>query len=211
MADYTGNRTEQATPRRKADARRKGQIALSRDVPTAAVLFGAIGLLFLLSGTAVTKLTAMMQAWLSRAADPASRAEVTAEALRHLLQSFAWDALGLSLPFAGGIAVIGCAGYLLQTGWLWQTESLRVDPSRVSPIAGLTRLVSFRSVAELVKALVKVAIIGIAAYLAISRDLHRLPEFIQYDLPTTLHMTAALVFRLSLLIATTVGLIAVAD
>lgn len=211
MAEHAGNRTEHATARRKADARRKGQIALSRDVPTAAILFGAIGLLYLLSGTVVTKLIAMMQGWLSRAADPASRGQLKPEALEHLLQAFAWDALGLSLPFAGGIALIGSAAYLIQSGWLWQTEALRVDASRVSPIAGLTRLVSFRSVAELVKALLKVLIIGIAAYLAISRDLSRLPEFIQYDLSTMLRMTAALAFRLSLLIAMTVGLIAVAD
>ena len=43
MAEQHDNRTKQASARRKEDARRRGQVAVSRDVPSAAMLFGAGG------------------------------------------------------------------------------------------------------------------------------------------------------------------------
>ncbi|WP_447977060.1 flagellar biosynthesis protein FlhB [Candidatus Nitrospira bockiana] len=211
MAEQGGNRTERATTRRKAEARRKGQIALSRDIPTAAVLFGGLALLSLFTGPAMAKMTHMTQAWLGRATDQAAHAVLRVDTIQTLLGAVAWDALGLALPFAVGVSAVGCMAYLVQTGWLWQGDGLRFDASRVSPRAGLTRLFSFRSVAELVKAFVKVLVIGAAAYVAVRRDFSRLPEFVQYELPATLQMAGALTFHVAMLIATTVGLVAVVD
>ena len=69
MAEQNDNRTEQASARRKADARRQGQVALSRDVPTAVMLFGAVGCLYLLAGTAVARIVSIMREWFTRATD----------------------------------------------------------------------------------------------------------------------------------------------
>ncbi|MBH0193124.1 MAG: flagellar biosynthesis protein FlhB, partial [Nitrospira sp.] len=45
MAENKDNKTEKATPKRKDEARKKGQVAMSRDVVTAAILLGGVGLL----------------------------------------------------------------------------------------------------------------------------------------------------------------------
>jgi flagellar biosynthetic protein FlhB len=211
MAEHASNRTEKATAKRKAEARRKGQIAISRDVPTAAVLFGAVALLYLLSGTLVGKMTTMMQGWLTRATDAGARAELRPDTFTHVLQAFGWDTLELVLPLCIGLAVAGIGAYLVQTGWLWRTDAVHMDASRMSLAAGLSRLFSFRSVAELIKALIKLAVLAATAYVAIRHDLTRLPELVQYDLRTTLLMTGALVFRLTMLMAFAVGLIALTD
>ena len=50
MAEEQSNRTEQATAKHKAEARKKGQVAVSREVPTAAVLLGGIAMLASVAG-----------------------------------------------------------------------------------------------------------------------------------------------------------------
>ena len=70
MAEQHDNRTEQASARRKEDARRRGQVAVSRDVPSAAMLFGAVALLYLLSETAIVRLVNVMREWFIRGTEP---------------------------------------------------------------------------------------------------------------------------------------------
>ncbi|MER3425161.1 MAG: endoflagellar biosynthesis protein, partial [Nitrospiraceae bacterium] len=48
MAEQTDNRTERASAKRRAEARKKGQVAISRDVPMAAVVLAGIALLYVL-------------------------------------------------------------------------------------------------------------------------------------------------------------------
>ena len=57
MAEGNDNKTEPATEKRKADARKEGNIAVSRDVTTAALLFAGIGLMALFAGPGVHQLT----------------------------------------------------------------------------------------------------------------------------------------------------------
>ncbi len=211
MAERNDNRTEQASARRKADARRQGQVAVSRDVPTAAMLFGAVAFLYLLSETALVRMVNIMREWFTRAADMSAVASLRVDGVHDIVQRFGWEALGLALPFAVAVAVAGIAGYLVQTGALWASEGLRCDASRLDPIAGLNRLLSFRSAGELIKAVVKLSVIAFAVTFAIRRDLGLLPELVQQELPMMLHMTGVLAFRLTMLIAFTIGLIALAD
>jgi flagellar biosynthetic protein FlhB len=211
MAEPGSDRSQQATARRKEEARRKGQVAISRDVPTAVILFGAVGLLYMFSGTLTSKMTTVMQDWLMRATDAAARSELRPDAIRDVWRMVGWDTLKLVLPVSIGVAVAGSAAYFLQIGWLWRPETLHADVSRVSPLAGLSRLLSFRSAAELIKALIKLAVIGGVVYLTIRRDLTRLPELVQYDPQTTLIMIAALVFRMIMLVAFAMGVIALVD
>ena len=66
MADSGQNRTEQATPKRKADARAKGQVALSRDAAMAVGLLGSLGALYWMTPGILNKLRESLQLWLSK-------------------------------------------------------------------------------------------------------------------------------------------------
>ena len=59
MAEDRSNKTEPATPKRKEDARKKGQIAISRDLSTAVILLSGIGLLAAMLPVGVLKMTEM--------------------------------------------------------------------------------------------------------------------------------------------------------
>ena len=211
MAEQQDNRTEQASARRKEDARRQGQVAVSRDIPTAAMLFGAVAFLYLLAGTAVGRIVTMMREWFTRAADVTAFAMLRIDRVHDILHLAGWEALGFILPFAVAVAVAAIAAYVVQTGGLWTTQGLRFDGSRISPVTGLGKLLSLRSAGELVKAVIKLSVIACVAAVAIRDDLSVLPELVHQDLPVMLRTTGMLAFRLTMMISFTIALIALAD
>ena len=211
MAEQNDNRTEQASARRKADARRQGQVAVSRDVPTAAMLFGAVGFLYLLAGTAIDRIVSIMREWFARATDTNAFMVLRIDGVHDIISRFGWETLGLVLPFALAVGVAGTVAYLVQTGALWTSEGLHLDGSRINPVAGLGKLLSLRSAGELLKAVIKLGIIGCVVTFVVRNNLALLPELMHQELPVMLHVMGLLAFRLTMMIAFTIGLIALAD
>ncbi|TAJ25926.1 MAG: flagellar biosynthesis protein FlhB [Nitrospirae bacterium] len=210
MAEQEG-RSEQATGRRKEEARQKGQVAVSRDVSTAAILLGGLAFIYALIGVATTTLSDLMREWLSLAADMGARQTIGPDTFHALMMKVSLDVLGLSMPLVGGVAVIGMACYLAQTGFMWNSEGLRLDVSRISLLKGFGRLFSLRSVAELVKSILKITVITWIGVMAIRQDMTVLPSLIQYDLEGVLGVTGGLAFKLALWIGLTVAVLAGAD
>ncbi|MEW6246979.1 MAG: flagellar biosynthesis protein FlhB [Nitrospirota bacterium] len=211
MADHGGNRTEQATPKRKAEARKKGQVAVSRDVSTAAVLLGGIGILYFLLVPALNKLTWLTREWLSSTVRQASRNPFTVARFHEIVTQMGPDALLVVLPLVVGVAVVSVGSSLLQTGFLWRPEAVRFELGRLSPLNGLKRMVSLRSAAELIKSLLKVAAIGGVGFLAVYKDLGLLPELVQYDLEGALAIIGWLTFRAAAAITFAMAGVAAAD
>lgn len=180
-------------------------------MPIAAVLLGGIALLYGLTSLAVAKLSDLMREWLSLAGEVGSRQQIGPDAFQALMMRVGLDTLGLVMPLVGGLALVGVSSHLVQTGFLWKSEGLGVDLNRLNPIAGLKRLFSLRSVAELVKSVLKITVIAWVGVLAISQDMDLLPQLVQYDLAGILGLTGSLVFKMALWIALTVVVIAVAD
>jgi len=211
MVEQDTARTEQATPRRKAESRKKGQVALSREVSTAAMLLGAIALLHALAGPTATRLTELMRGWLHMAVEVGARGQIVPETFRHLTHTISLQTLSVTLPFVVPLTAIGAASYLLQTGFLWHSEGLRLDLSRLSPLAGLRRILSLRSAVELLKSIVKITVIAGAAFMAVRADLGRLPELVHYDPAGAMGAITALAFKMGGWIALAAAVIATAD
>ena len=210
MAEGDDNKTEPATEKRKADARRKGNIAVSRDVTTAALLFAGIGLLALLAGPGVHQLTDITRLGLSRSFDHVVHASLTIEQLHSLLLEVGLTSLMLMLPFMGGLALVGVGASLAQTGWLWKS-SLPVDIGRLNPIKGFGRLFTLRSVSELIKALLKIAIIGGIGATVLGQDLPRLPELVDYDVRGLLTVMGWLTLKATAVIVGAISVVAGMD
>lgn len=198
MADDDSNKTEQATPKRKEEARRQGQIAISRDVGTAAVLLGGVGFLAAATPLGVRQLTEVTRQGLAMSFEPAALRSLSLDQVQTLLVQMSTTVLSFVLPLLGVIIVMGVGMSLAQTGWMWRPNALKLDFSRLSPLKGLSKLVSFRSVMELIKGLTKIAIITGVAMLTARHDLVVLPALIDYDLGTAMHMAGKLVFKVAI-------------
>ena len=175
------------------------------------MLFGAVGFLYLLAGPAVARIVNMMREWFMRATDVNALMVLRLDGVHDIIGRVGWEALGLAVPFALAVGVAGTAAYLVQTGGLWTSEGLRCDGSRINPVAGFGKLLSFRSAGELVKAIIKLSVIGCVVTFAVRNNLALLPELVHQELPVMLDVMGMLAFRLTMMIAFTIGLIALAD
>ncbi len=160
----SSQRTEEATPRRREQARKKGQVVQTREPATAIAYFVlAAGL----AGAAA--LTAHTLAQAMRAAlSGALAASFTPEGLQLLAkQALAWIGKA-AVPFVLPVLALGVLVQFLITGPVLTTAPLAPKLERISPIAGLKRLFSLRTLAELVKSLIKLTVLGMisAAVLA---------------------------------------------
>lgn len=211
MADQDTNKTEAPTPKRKEEARRQGQVAVSRDVSTAAVLLGGSGLLAAAMPAAVRRMTELTRQGLSLSADPSFLAGVTMDHVHEVIVRTGTSVLLLVLPFLAGIALIGSAASLAQTGFLWRPNALQWDLSRLSPMKGLSRVASVRSVMELVKGLVKILIVAGVGLFVMKDELLNVPALIDVDLGTVLHAAGRLSLKTALALSGAIAALAGLD
>jgi len=148
-------RTEPATPRRRQEARRRGQVARSPDLTQGASLLAAVavGALALPSGfLAYAEYTRRVLS----SPDPGRIAALAAEGML----AAAW----LVGPVVGAALVAGLATGTAQTGGLFSGKLLEPSLDRLNPLRALERLFSLRSAVEGLKALLKVAAVAAAVW-----------------------------------------------
>jgi|UniRef100_A0A7V6DNL2 flagellar biosynthetic protein FlhB len=161
MADEAyHDRTEEPTPKRQAEARKKGQIARSRDLSASLVLLSSLGVLTFWSASMGIKIAALVRTSLEQLRPGlVTPASVSTLALRSGL------AMGQILaPVWLCLIVTAIAANCLQGGWIFSTERLTPDLTRIQLFGGLKRLFSGKSLVELAKSLAKVCFIGLLMY-----------------------------------------------
>ncbi len=211
MADQDDNKTEPATEKRKEEARKQGQIPMSRDVSTAAVLLGGIGLLAALIPAGMRKMTDQTRQGLSLSFDPAMASSLTIDAVQTVVLQTGTSILLLVLPVVLGIALIGTGVSLAQTGFLWRSDALQPDMARLNPVKGLSKIVSLRSVVELIKGLLKIGIITGMGLFVMRDDLVQVPALVEFDMSTALQVTGRLALKAALAVSGAIALLAGMD
>jgi flagellar biosynthetic protein FlhB len=161
MADEAyQDRTEEPTPKRKAEARKKGQIARSRDLSASLVLLSSLGVLTFWSSSMGIKSAALVRTSL----EGLRPGLVTPASLSTLFLKSGLAMGQILAPIWLCLVVTAIAANFLQGGWLFSTERLTPDLTRIQFFGGLKRLFSGKSLVELAKSLAKVCFIGLLVY-----------------------------------------------
>lgn len=211
MAEDRDNKTEPATPKRKEEARKQGQVAVSRDVSTAAVLLGGVGLLGAMLPVGLQRMTEMTRQGLTLSFPGEWYRDISIDQVYTILIQTGVTVGALSLPIVGGVVALGTVATLLQTGFLWRTNGFKLEWSRISPAKGFSRLASLRSVMELIKGLLKIAVITAIGLWVTRHDVLRIPELIQFELSGVLPLAGSLAFKIGLAVSGAIALLAVLD
>lgn len=185
-------RTEQATPKKREDARKKGQVAQSREISSALVLLSSLGVFFFAGSWMILQLSEIMRTSLS--------AMGTLQLRDFSLYTFAVT-LGKQFvvvlaPLMAAVFVAGIAGNLMQFGFLFTAEPLVPKLSKMNPLNGLKRIFSMRALAELVKCLVKILFIGLIAILLMQRELAGIQTLMYADTGGILAFIGRAAFRI---------------
>ena len=151
-----GEKTEEATPKRRAETRRRGQVARSQDLSGVLVLLGGVVLLRVLGPGMIDGFTTFMTGAFTHIGEAKLTPQGVLGGDRHVLMATAQ----IMLPLLFGIALVSVAANVLQTGPLFSAYPLRPQLSRISPKSGVKRILSKQSLVTLAKSLAKLAIVG---------------------------------------------------
>ncbi|NLK68590.1 MAG: flagellar biosynthesis protein FlhB [Clostridiaceae bacterium] len=175
-----GEKTEKATPKRRRDAREKGQVLQSREVSSALVLLLIFLTLKILTQYIYTQMAAFFNLCIGELAldfDFASKNEQL-----RLMGLVLVQLLKLVGPMFAVALLVGVIVNYAQVGWLFILEPLKPKFSKINPLNGIKRIFSLRGIVELIKSILKISIVGIVAWNSIKAEAHNIIMLMDLDL-----------------------------
>ncbi len=161
MAEEKGQeKTEDATPKRLRDARKKGQVAKSRDLNTIVILIAGFIMLAFMRGNMGERLQAIFQTNF----ELVSRQDISMEMLFRAGQQTFFSYLHVVLPFFGAIVFIAFAVGFFQIGPVFSAEPMKPQVKRLNAIENLKNMFKVTTLVELLKNIAKLSLIFYLAY-----------------------------------------------
>jgi flagellar biosynthetic protein FlhB len=204
--DSFQERTEQATPKRREDARKKGQVARSREIPAVSVMLMALALFYMLGGYVYLQTAGVLRGYLTQLDFP-----LTSGSLHLLLWRSVRSFFSICWPFMVGLSLAALISGYLQVGSAISEEQLKPNLERIDPLKGLQRLFSKQSLVELVKSLGKVAVVGYVAYRVVRDEIGQLAPLAEQGVWEITAYIGAVCLRIALWATLAMGAVAALD
>ena len=173
-------KTEEATPKKKQDSRKKGQIARSKDVGLALTMMACLLVITGLSGFIVSSLKGDIIYFLGD--------NLLMELTESNIKAISLTAIGrmgmVILPVALPIMLAGVVASLMQTGFLVSGEPIKPSLGKLNPIKGFKNMFSMKSAVELVKNLAMVSLVAYMGYQYIVDNFDKIMQISNLYLPT---------------------------
>ncbi|MFJ4192623.1 type III secretion system export apparatus subunit SctU [Pseudomonas sp. NPDC089534] len=198
-------KTEQPTQKKLADARKKGQVGQSQDVPKLLIFAALLELILGLAGGGIGKLEGLVMLPLRQLDRPFGAA------VGEVLTKAGWDLLLFMLPVLGIAVAMRLAGGWVQFGPLFAPETLKLDFERLNPLNQFKQMFSSRQLFNLLNSLCKALLIGAVLYWVLPPALNDLIGLANTDLDTYWQAMIALFSRLSRTCLGVLLVLAVAD
>lgn len=195
---FAQDKTEPATPKRRREARQKGQVAKSHELSTALSVLVLFPAAYFLADYAFNELAGFIRYAFG---EPMLVEEWSLPRLQEFFGRALLAAARLALPLMGLAFAVGAGAQLAQVGFLLTGEPLTPKLERLNPVNGLKRMFSKRSLVELLKALLKTAVIGAVCYSLLRGSLPMLTQLALLEPPEAL----VVVSRVAVRIGTNVG------
>jgi len=187
-----GDRTEPASPRKREDARKKGQIANSPDLTSALVFVSALLALAYFGSMLMESQLNFMRGWLGSLDGQSNLAEGPAHRFSQLALPIAGAACAILVTIDFAALSVGA----LQAGFGFNLEILELKWERVNPIEGFKRLFSLASVVTTLLGLAKLGVVFWAAYSVVSGLIEIGPLFWQLSASALLDQTGRWIMQL---------------
>ena len=200
-------KTEEPSHKKLEEAVKKGQVAFSREVGSFAILLSLALILILFAPGIMHDARLLITPYIERPESFPMDAGNIGNMMVDLLQA---SLVIMLVPIFLTICA-AFAGSLIQNKFNISSEPLSPKFSKISPLAGLKRMFSLRSVVEFLKGVLKLTIVGVVAYVAIEPELERLRQLPNDDTYAILAFIATLSTRMMIGICCVMFLIAVMD
>lgn len=205
---FAGEKTEKATPKKRQDARKKGQVLKSQDVTAALLLLIMFIGLFAIAPFMQERLLHI----LSESLETFVLVEdLSIESTMELYKTFIVEMAVIVLPIMAIGVFAGIAANLLQFGFLFTGHPLKFDLKKIDPIKGIKKIFSVRALVDLVKSILKIVVIGTATVLVIWIYLEDVLKLAFMDPKDTLTMVATLTGIMGIVAALVLLIVSIID
>ncbi|GAB7388233.1 flagellar biosynthesis protein FlhB [Bacillaceae bacterium] len=204
---FAQEKTEKATPRKRQEARKKGQVAKSLEVPAALLLLSSFLFLYFAGEYVFGRLLALFRHGFSEYL----LWELSPHTARLLFTQIVIEAGKILLPFFLIAVTVSAGSLYLQTGFLASGEPLKMKWERINPLQGAKRIFSLRSLVEMLKALCKVALTTSAAVYVLWGEKEELLAISQKTVAQAAGALAFLAVKLGMAIAVLLFVLSIFD
>jgi flagellar biosynthetic protein FlhB len=186
-------KTEEPTQKKLEDAHREGQVPKSQEVRHWFMMAGMALAMSLFAADGTRRLASILSGVLEHSGRFAAG---DGEALRGFAANLMEEVFFiLGMPFLV-LVIAAVAGNMIQHRPVWSTEKLKPDFAKISPMAGAKRLFSMQSLAEFLKSLLKLAVVGAVVFGLVWPERSRLAGLVTYDVSDILLLVLTLTLRM---------------
>ncbi|GAB4462188.1 MAG: hypothetical protein Kow0031_40920 [Anaerolineae bacterium] len=157
------DRTEAPTAKRRKEAREKGQVAKSVEINSAALVLTAFWLFSISGGRFYQGTTALMRETFGQLSNTDLTVETLFSATGSIMSMMAW----MLAPFSLILLAVGLVSNFAQVGPLFTTKAMKPDLNKINPLNGFKKLFSLRTLADLLKSIIKVLVVGLVIYITL--------------------------------------------
>ncbi len=207
MAEDQDEKTEQATDTRREDFRKRGQVAMTRELGTALVFLVSAGVLYSLGQFFLKNISEIFTMNYGITLVKYAKTDQFTD-----LMWFAGEKILLLLaPVLLIAVVIGVGSQVLQTGFLQVEDALSPKLERLNPLAALGRIFSMKGIGEFIKSFIKMIIVLSSIYFLLKSEIKMIPYLSDYSLAQLFSYMGATLFKLLLGTGIFMLVLAVAD
>ena len=200
--------TEKPTPKRRLEARRRGQVPRSQELAGSVIFFAAIFIIYGFFGNALAGAKASLVGTITHIS---TRQDPTIHSVWVLfLRAAAPYAIPIAVLF-GTAFVLGIVANVAQFGFLFSTQSLKPTFAKLNPLSGFSRLFSKQIAVNLLKQFLKLGAVMIILYQSISANIGFLAQVGQTTPEAYLHILANIIFSVAWKFGLLLVIVGIAD
>ncbi|MBN2359017.1 MAG: type III secretion system export apparatus subunit SctU [Deltaproteobacteria bacterium] len=202
----TGEKTEEATPQRLQEARKKGQVSKSQDVLAALGFMISFVVLALTMEWTLGRIKEFIIASIYAGVSDGGIPAVINLGFEALMFCFV-----TCMPVLGAAFIVGLAANYLQVGFLFTTHPIKPDIKKINPISGLKQMFSKKRLFELIKQIVKFTVVTYVCYRAVLDNIRDIVVSQRVPLESTIKLAGQIIWDLGLRVGVLFIVIAAAD
>lgn len=204
---FSQEKTERATPKKRNDARKKGQIAKSQEIPGALILLIVFASFFALGGYYKARLLSIF----GLIFEQKLLMEVSVSNVVSLFSDLMMQGFMLLAPIFGIAVIVALVTNYAQVGILFTTEPIRVKMDKLNPISGFKNLIGLHSLVEFVKNVLKLILIGLIVFQALWSERAHIMNLARVPISSIFSFIAGVTISLGIKIGAVLVVLAIFD
>lgn len=201
------DKTEKATPKKRRDQRKEGNVLQSKEIVTAASVLGIFAVVRLLAGFLMKNLLSFT----ARIYEQSGTYVVTADSFMSLVVDMITVVVIVVAPVCAAAMLLGIIPTIAQTRGLFTMKAMKPKFSRLNPLEGIKKMFSLQSLVGIVKGLVEVIAIGVLVFNEISDRMPRILALVDAGVMQGIAFAAVSIYDLVMTICIVLVFVAAAD